>query len=72
MISPRRATFVVSTSGTYQVRFGSSLAGDIGSGVNGEAGVEDTVGNLIANLVGVALSDGLGGEVERGLVLLHM
>ena len=66
VISPRRATFVVSTATTYQIGLGGSLAGDVGGRVDGQAGVEDTVRYLIADLVGVSLSDGLGGEVEGG------
>jgi len=72
VISPSKATFLVSTSGTYQVGFGGSLASDVGGGINGETGIEDTVRNLIANLVGVSLSDGLGGEVESSGVFLHV
>ena len=39
---------------------GGSLAGDLGVGVLGEAGVEDGVRDLVTDLVGVALTDGLG------------
>jgi hypothetical protein len=39
---------------------GGSLASNLGEGVLPEAGIEDSVGNLISDLVGVALTDGLG------------
>ena len=35
----------------------AGLAGDLGVGISGEAGVEDGVGDLIGHLVGVTLSD---------------
>jgi hypothetical protein len=45
---------------------GGSLAGNLGVGVLGQAGIKDGIRDLIADLVGVALVDGLGGE-EEGL-----
>lgn len=39
---------------------GGSLASDLGEGVLGQAGIEDRVRNLIGDLVGVTLTDGLG------------
>ena len=39
---------------------GGGLASDLGEGVLGQAGIEDGIGNLIGDLVGVALTDGLG------------
>jgi hypothetical protein len=39
---------------------GGSLASNLGEGVLPEAGIEDSVGNLISDLVGVTLTDGLG------------
>lgn len=39
---------------------GGSLASNLGEGVLSQAGVEDSIGNLIGNLVGVTLADGLG------------
>jgi hypothetical protein len=39
---------------------GGSLASNLGEGILPEAGIEDSVGNLISDLVGVALTDGLG------------
>lgn len=39
---------------------GGSLASNLGHGVLGQAGVEDGIGNLIGNLVGVTLTYGLG------------
>lgn len=41
---------------------GGSLASDLGERVLLEAGVEDGIGDLVSDLVGVALADGLGGE----------
>lgn len=39
---------------------GGSLASNLGEGVLGEAGIEDGIRNLISDLVGVTLTDGLG------------
>lgn len=39
---------------------GGSLASNLGEGILPEASIEDSVGNLISDLVGVALTDGLG------------
>jgi hypothetical protein len=39
---------------------GGSLAGNLGQGVLGQAGVEDGIGNLIGDLVGVTLTYRLG------------
>ena len=47
------------------VVFGGGLAGDLGHGVGGEAGVEDGIGDLIAELIGMSFVDGLGREEER-------
>lgn len=44
---------------------GGSLAGDLGVGVLGEAGVEDGVRDLVTDLVGVALSDRLAGDEQE-------
>lgn len=41
---------------------GGSLASDLGERVLLEAGIEDGVGDLVSDLVGVALADGLRGE----------
>lgn len=41
---------------------GGSLASDLGEGVLLEAGIEDGVGDLVSDLVGVTLADGLGCE----------
>ena len=41
---------------------GSRLASNLGEGVLGQAGVQDGIGDLVANLVGVTLTDGLGLE----------
>lgn len=49
---------------------GGSLASNLGEGILPEASIEDSVGNLISDLVGVALTDGLGGEEERTLVVV--
>jgi len=49
---------------------GGSLASNLGEGVLPEAGIEDSVGNLISDLVGVALTDGLRSEEERALVVV--
>ena len=43
---------------------GAGLAGDLGVGVLLEAGIKDGVGDLVAQLVGVALVHGLGREQE--------
>src|SRR5579872_56863 len=45
---------------------GERLASDPGPRVLRQDGVEDRVGDLIAELVGVALGDGLGGETVAG------
>ena len=39
---------------------GGSLASDLGEGVLSQAGIEDSIGDLISDLVGVTLTDGLG------------
>ena len=41
---------------------GAALAGDVGVGVLGEDGVEHGVGDLVADLVGMALGDGFGSK----------
>jgi hypothetical protein len=41
---------------------GGRLASDLGERVLGQAGIEDGVRDLISDLVGVALTDGLGLE----------
>lgn len=46
-------------------RLGGSLAGDLGRWVLSQAGIEDGIRDLIRDLVGVATTDGLGGE-EKG------
>ncbi len=57
----------------YHLGLGGGLEADLASGVLLEAGVEDSVGDLIAELVGVTLTDGLGGEVEQAwLGALHL
>jgi len=43
---------------------GSGLASNLGEGVLLEAGIEDGVRDLITDLIGVTLTDGLGGEKE--------
>ena len=48
-------------------RLGGRLAGHLGQGVLGQAGVEDGIRDLVGNLVGVTLTDGLGGEDEAAL-----
>ena len=40
---------------------GQRLARDTGGGVNGKAGVQDVIGNKVAQFVGVALGNGFGG-----------
>lgn len=50
---------------TYHASLGGSLHGDLGVGVDSDTGVEDAVGDLIAELVGVTLADRLGGEVDE-------
>jgi hypothetical protein len=47
------------------VCLGAGLARHLALGVLGEARVEDGVGHLVAQLVGVTLVHGLGGEEER-------
>ena len=39
---------------------GGGLASDLGEGVLSQAGIEDGIGNLIGDLIGVTLTDGLG------------
>ena len=41
---------------------GSGLAGHVGIGVLTDDGVQHSVGNLVADLVGMALGDGFRGE----------
>lgn len=53
-----------------QTGLGGGLAGNFGEGVFFQAGVEDGIGDLVADLVGVALTDGFGGEEESARVLL--
>lgn len=50
---------------------GSGLASNLGQRVLGQAGIEDGIGNLISNLVGVTLTDRLGGEQEATLVVVR-
>ena len=57
----------------YHSSLGGSLHGDLGVWVDLEAGIEDSIGDLVAELVWVALTDGLGGEVEMSLLeILHL
>ncbi len=44
------------------VTFGVGLARDARGGIDGEAGVEDGVGDGVADFIGVAFTDGFGGE----------
>lgn len=46
---------------------GGGLTGDLGVGVLGETGIEDGIGDLVTDLVWVALSNRLGGEEEAGI-----
>ena len=55
---------------TYHAGFSRSLHGNLGVGVDLEAGVEDAIRHLIAELVGVALTNGLGGEVEMAVFVI--
>jgi hypothetical protein len=47
---------------------GGSLASDLGERVLLEAGIEDGVGDLVSDLVGVALANGLGSETAGSRV----
>jgi len=49
---------------------GSSLAGHLGSGIHLQAGIQDRVTDLIADFVGMALTDRLRRE-EKRIVLRH-
>lgn len=49
---------------------GGSLASDLGQRVLSQAGIEDSIGDLISDLVRVTLTDGLGGEEETALVVV--
>ena len=49
---------------TYHAGLGGGLHSDLGVGVDAQAGVEDAIGNLIAELVWVTFTDGLRGEVD--------
>lgn len=49
---------------------GGSLASNLGEGVLSQAGVEDGIRDLIGDLVGVTLTNGLGGEKEATLVVV--
>lgn len=44
--------------------FGGGLTSDLGEGVLSETSVEDGIGDLVTDLVGVALTNGLGSEKE--------
>lgn len=50
---------------------GGGLASNLGEGVLGQAGIEDGIRHLISDLVGVTLTDGLGGEEEATLVVVR-
>ena len=54
---------------TYHAGLCGGLHGDFGVGVDAEAGVEDAIGHLIAELVWVAFANRLGGEVD--VVVIH-
>jgi hypothetical protein len=56
---------------TYHVALGGALHRNLGVGVNLDAGVKDTVGNLIAKLVGVAFSYRFRSKVDRVAVVIH-
>ena len=57
---------------TYHTGLGGGFHGDLSVGVDLEAGIEDTIGDLIAELVWMSLTDGLGGEVKMTLfVIVH-
>src|SRR5436190_5484431 len=45
-----------------EVAFGVGFASDAAGGILGEAGVEDGIGDGIADFVGMAFTDGFGGE----------
>mmetsp|Transcript_2880 Transcript_2880/g.9377 ORF Transcript_2880/g.9377 Transcript_2880/m.9377 type:complete len:508 (+) Transcript_2880:268-1791(+) len=53
----------------HHAGFRRRLASHLGVGVLREARVEDAIGDLVRELVGVTLVDGLGGEEEGGTVL---
>ena len=44
--------------------FRGSFHSYLGVWINLKTGVDDSVGNLIAHLIGMALTDRLGGEIE--------
>ena len=46
----------------HDIALGIGLTGDPAGGVQGQAGIEDSVRNSIANFVGVAFADGFGRE----------
>lgn len=46
---------------------GGSLASDLGEGVLGQTGVENGIGDLVSDLVGVTLADGLGLDKQARL-----
>lgn len=49
---------------------GGSLTSDLGQRILGQASIEDSIGDLISDLVGVAFTNGLGGEEEAALVVV--
>lgn len=49
---------------TYHVALGGALHGDLGVRVDSEASVEDSVRDLVAEFVGVALTDRFRCEVD--------
>ncbi len=49
---------------TYHAGFGGGLHSAFSVGVGFEAGIKDSVRNLIAKLVGMTLTDGFGSEVD--------
>jgi len=61
----------------FRITYHSSLGGGFHSNfsiwIDLKAGVEDSIGDLIAELVWVALADRLGGEVEMSsFVSVHL
>ena len=58
---------------TYHSSLGCSFHSDFGIWIDLEAGVKDSIRDLIAQLVWVALTDRLGGEVEMSsFVSVHL
>ena len=57
----------------YHISFGGRLHGDFSVRVDPEAGIKDSVWNLVAHFIRVTFANWLGGEVNVSFfVVLHL